>query len=137
MADERCDGNGADLLQGEVEEHELGAVRERGHHPVERLEAQLEEVQRQVVGDAVDVGVGVLAFAVYERHSFSELQKDRGKFVGKGFVLPITFLAIALRILRRKGNDAGQHYVDAVKPPSMTMISPVTKRLDWMRFIMV
>src|SRR5581483_6423442 len=137
VRDERGDRDAGDLLQREVEQHELGAVRQRGHDAVEGLQAELEQVQRQVVGEAVDLRIGVLPLAVDQRDAIPVFLEDGGKFLGQALVLPVALLAVALRELRRKRNDARQHQVEAVKPPSMTRISPVTKRFAWTRLIML
>src|SRR5262249_35066782 len=126
VGDQRGDQDAADLLQREVEDHELPAVRQRRHDAVERFQAELEEVQREVVAQAVDLAVSKLALAVYEEDSFPEFRKTNRKFIGEGLVLPVALRAVPRRVLRRERDDAGQHQVELVKPPSMTMISPVT-----------
>ena len=49
---QRDDRDRADLLQREVEEHELGAVRQLHDHAVERAQAEVEQVEREPVGRA-------------------------------------------------------------------------------------
>ena len=58
MRDQRRDRDRADLLQREIEDHELGDVRELHDDAVERLQAELEQVQREVRREAVEFGVG-------------------------------------------------------------------------------
>jgi hypothetical protein len=106
---ERGDRNGADLLQREIEQHELGDVRKRRHHAIERLQPELEQVERQVIGELVDLLVGVAALAVHQRRPIFELVKDEGEFFGKRLVLPVAPCAVALRELRRKRHYARQH----------------------------
>src|SRR5258706_12968371 len=58
--------------------------------------------------------------------------------MSQSFLPPVAPLAVLARELGREGDDAGKrHYVELVKPPSMTMISPVTKRLPSIRLIIV
>src|SRR6185503_2556625 len=76
--------------------------------------------------------------AVDEENPLSVFLKADLEFVCERLVAPIALLAILLRVLGREGDDAGErHYVELAKPPSMTMISPVTKRLPCTRLIMV
>src|SRR5206468_1928102 len=89
------------------------------------------------VRQPIDIRVGVGAVAVDERDSLRVLPEHRGEFLRQRLALPIAFGAIALGKFRRKWNDALQHQVEAVYPPSMTITSPVTKRLALIRLIMV
>ena len=57
VGDERRDRDRPDLLQREVEDDELGDVRELHDDAVERPQPAFEEVQREVRRLAVDVGV--------------------------------------------------------------------------------
>ncbi len=51
-------GDGADLLEGEVGEHELSPVRQLHQHAVERFDAQLHQADRQPVGLFACLAVG-------------------------------------------------------------------------------
>ena len=110
MRHQRGDRDGADLLQREVEQHEFGDVGQRRHHAVERLEPQLEEVQRQVVGDAVQVGVGELALAVDQRDAVRVFAEHRGEFLRERLVLPIALGAIARGEFGREGHYTGKRH---------------------------
>src|SRR5665213_4011372 len=60
------DRDAADLLQREIKQYEFGDVGQRRHHPVERIQSQLEQIERQIVGQPVDIGVGVAPLTVAE-----------------------------------------------------------------------
>src|SRR5262249_4981517 len=98
-----------DLLQREVENYELGAVRQRRNDAVERLEAELEQVEREVVADAIEVGVAVLPVAVDQEDAILVFREADCEFLREGLVLPVSLTAIALRNLGRERHDAVQH----------------------------
>jgi hypothetical protein len=106
---ERGDRDGAQLLQREVEQHELREVRQRRHHAVKRPEPELEQVKRQVVGQLVDLRVGVVAVSLDEGRSLPVFFKNHVEFLRERLVLPVALRAVALHELRRKRHDALQH----------------------------
>src|SRR5205823_2792573 len=71
---------------------------------------ELEEVQRQVVGDAVQVGVGELALAVDQRDAVRVLVEDGGEFLRERLVLPVALFAVAARELGREGHYTGKRH---------------------------
>jgi hypothetical protein len=103
------DRDRADFLQRKIEDHEFGDVRQLQHDPVERAQAKRDEIEREVVAQAVDVGVAIPPLAINQRDSAGVARKDGRKLGRQGLVLPVTARSIALRILGGKRNDAVQH----------------------------
>ena len=96
---ERGDRDAADLLQREIENHELGDVGQRRHDAVERLQPELEQVEREIVGEAVELAIGVAPLAIDERDPVGEGLEHHREFLGQRLVLPIALGAVArLRI---------------------------------------
>ena len=110
MRHQRGDRDGADLLQRKVEQHELGDVGQRRYHAVQRLEPELEEIERQVVRELVDLPVSELPFAVDERDAVRILLEDGGEFLRERLVLPIALGAIARGKFGREGNYTGKRH---------------------------
>src|SRR6266540_1939386 len=107
---QRGDRDRANLLQREVEQHELGDVRQREHHAVERPEPELEQVERQVLAFFVYIVIGERLLAVDQGNAMLEACKNSGKFLGQRLVLPVALLAVAPRELGRERDDACEHY---------------------------
>ena len=99
----------------ECEKRYTEAEREAKARELERLQAELEQVQRQVVAEPVHVAIGKGALAVDQCDPGSEFVEDVSKFLREGLVLPVALLAVALRELGREGDDALEgHYVELV-----------------------
>jgi hypothetical protein len=106
---QRRDRDGAQLLQREVKQHELRDVRQRRHHPVERLQPELEEVRGQGVGERIDVAVGIRSFSIDQCDPVAVAPEHGMEFLRERLVLPVPLGAVALGEFGRKRNDAGQH----------------------------
>src|SRR5215472_14788851 len=109
VRDERGNRNAAHLLQSDVENHELSDVRQLDDDTIERTKSDLQEIERQVGGQAVEFGIGDRAVAVDQRNSVRVPVKNNSVFLRERLVDPIALLAVALGKLRRKWNDALQH----------------------------
>src|SRR5438874_13626375 len=72
----------------------------------DNLALNLLELERQVVGDAVDLRVRELALAVDERDALGVFAEDRGEFLRERLVLPVALLAIVTREVGREGHYA-------------------------------
>lgn len=57
VAGQRGDWNAADFLKRKVKDHKLGHVGQLHYHAVERLEAQDQQIQREVFRETVELGV--------------------------------------------------------------------------------
>src|SRR5215472_4992015 len=109
MWHERRDRNAADLLQCEVQNHKLADIRELYYDAVERFEARVEQIQRQVVGQTVEFTVRNRAVAVEQRHAVSVIVKNDPIFLREGLVEPIAPFAVAPGKFRWKWDNAFQH----------------------------
>src|SRR5471030_117754 len=139
---QRGNRDDADFLQCEIQQHELGHIGQLQHRRLQRAKTEFKQVQRQPVADPIDFGIAVLALSIDDGDAAGVFPEDDREFLRQRPVLPVALFAAHLRVLGREGNDSFEHLfysaqVDAVKPPSMTMISPVTKRLPWIRLIIV
>ena len=105
----RRDRDRADLLQGEIEDHELSHVGQLQHDPVERLEAERGQVAREVVTLAIDVRIGEAPLAVDQRETIGKPLEHRRELGRQRLVLPVAARAVALGVLGRKFDDAVQH----------------------------
>ncbi len=79
-------------------------------YPERQGDFEFEQVQREVVGDAIDVGVAELALAVDERDAVRIFLPDGGEFLRQRLVLPIAFGAVALRVLGGKWHYTGKRH---------------------------
>ena len=109
MRRQRRDRDRADFLQREIEDHELGDVRQLQHDAIERPQAKLEQIEREVVAQAVDVGVTIPSLAVDQRDTAGVAFKDGRELRRQGLILPIAARAIAGRIFGGKRDHAVQH----------------------------
>ena len=109
VGDQRGDRDTAGLLQRHIENGEFPDIRELDHHPVQRLQAQLHKVERQVGRQPVELAIGVLAGLVDDRHPVGESFQAGLQLVAQRAVLPVALVAVELLIFGGKGDDAFQH----------------------------
>src|SRR5713101_6910030 len=109
VRDESRDRDAADFLQCEIEEHELDDIRKLHDHAIERHEAGLEQIQGEAVGDAVDFGVGKARVPIDDGGAIGVPLEYRRELPGERFLPPVALLAVTLRELGWKRDDALKH----------------------------
>ena len=108
---QRRDRDAAELLQREVQHHELGHVGQGGHDAVQRLEAQLEQVERQVAADGIELRIGVAALAIDQRGALGITLEHGGELLRQRLVAPVALGAVARGVVLGKGHESFQHGV--------------------------
>ena len=109
MRRQRSNRDRADFLQREIKDHELSHVGQGQHHRVQRTQPQVQQVEREALAQTIDIGVGVLAPAIDDKHTRCKFLEDIGEFIAQAAVLPITLGAVACGKLRGKGYDSFYH----------------------------
>src|SRR5262249_9201191 len=139
MRGQRHHRHDADLLQREIEIDKLDLVRKLHHDPVGRLQAEIEEIERERRGAGLDLFVAGFCIAVDHRDARAIAVAALLPHARQCLVFPIALGAVARGKFGRERNEAVQHaaYVVLAKPPSMTTVSPLTKRLPMMSESMV
>src|ERR1700682_211819 len=94
--------DGPDLLKREVKYDELSHVGKLHHDAVEWLEAYLQQIQRQIISEAIDIGVSKRTILIDKRDSVRVAFENGLEFLRERLIDPIAAFAIALRILGRK-----------------------------------
>ena len=106
---ERCDWDATDLLKRQIEDDKLGDIRQLHHDPVQRMEADFQQIQRQVVRHAIEFAVGDGAIPVEQRDSLFIFVESNSVFLRQSFIYPIALFAVAFGKFWRKWNDPIQH----------------------------
>ena len=109
MRHQRGDRYAADFLQREIQDDKLCDIGQRGYHPVLRLEAKFEQVQCQVVGDPVELGVGVLPLAVDQGNAVRIALEHYVELLRQRLVAPIALCTVIGCELGRERYKALQH----------------------------
>src|ERR1700722_14140185 len=111
---ERGNRDATDFLQRQVQNNKLGNVRQLQNEPIQRLEADFQKVQRQVVRHAIEFAVGDGTIAIEQSDSSFIFVKSDSVFLRQRLVDPIALVAIALCEFRRKWYYAFQHELPSV-----------------------
>ena len=106
---ERGDRDTADFLERKIEKDELDHVGQLHHYAVEGHETGIEQVERETVGDMVDLGICVLRTAIDHRGPLGVQPERRGKFLGERTLPPVPFHAVPPGELRRERHDPFEH----------------------------
>ncbi len=105
MSHQSRNRNAPNLLQGKVEDHELGYVRQLNDDPVQRRKTGAEKMQGQVARQAVEFGIRDRPVPVDQGDALRVALENDLEFLRERLVSPISPLTIALGELRRKRND--------------------------------
>ena len=135
VAVDEHDRDGPDLLTGEVDGHELGPVGQLDHHPVERLDTQIDQPDGQAFGVLARLGVGEARLPVdegflvrmdvgspVEEIPESQPAPPPAAQVVLGVILPVrrrAFQQLEHALLLPRSDDAGQT-AQPVSTPSRT-----------------
>ena len=103
-------------------------------HAVVAAQPQVVQARSEGCPAIGELPVGDGLVSVKERDPFGMLGEQLAEHLVERAVLPVPGSAIARREFGRKRDDAGERwhrdgYVVALKPPSMTTVSPVTNGL--------
>src|SRR6202051_2115714 len=127
---ERRDGDATDLLKRQVENNELGDIRQLHDNAVQGMEADFQQVQRQVVRHPIEFAVGDGTIPVEQRDSLFIFIKSNSVFLRQRFIYPITLVAITPGKFRRKWNDPFQHELPSVRPYFLAQSRSVQRKLS-------
>ncbi|MNP05990.1 hypothetical protein D3C76_979560 [compost metagenome] len=156
MGVQRQDRPHANFLQGQVDEDKLQHIAQLQDDDIARHQACIQQVQTQARGNLVKLGVAHLTGRIAHGNALAVLAAHRLEGIRQGLVLPVALGAILLNELFWKRHEshhgnvldvvvivgrntqgpernsrpeelALKNQVVLAKPPSMTMVSPVTK----------
>src|SRR6266496_1865221 len=103
---QRHDRDAAELLQCKIEISKFDDIRQLHDHPVERLEAFIEQIQREARGALIELSISDRLFTIDDRHSIGVPLKNFVESIAQRTTFPITVGAVSRGKFLRKSNDA-------------------------------